>query len=173
MITKDDCLIELPNLKVYQRDIDALLKMVDELSEYWIEFQPDGKNFDWGCWLKYPNILDHHLVKQWIDRLPAGLKITNSSVMKCRPWFNLAPHQDKRNASFMVVLTPNPSPVYFLDNESGELVLEHIYTCPTIINTHIMHGVNNLSEFDRTTFQIGITQPWEEIVQIIKSSELA
>lgn len=172
MINKDDYLIELPNLKIDQEDIDKLLEMVDELSEYWIEFQPDGENFDWGCWLKYPGILEHPLVKEWIGKLPSGLKITNSSVMKSRPWFVLAPHQDKRDASFMIVLTANASPVYFLNNQTGQVVLEHTYTCPTIINTHITHGLNNLSDFDRITFQIGITQPWEEIVQIMKSSEL-
>jgi hypothetical protein len=185
MINRDDYLIELPNLKIDQQDIDKLVKMVDDLSEYWIEYVPDIKvpgypksgdtyyspSFNWGCWLKYPGILEHPLVKEWIGRLPAGLNVTNSSVMKSKPWFELTPHQDKRDASFLIVLTPNPAPVYFLDGKD-ELVLEHTYACPTIINTHITHGVNNFSDFDRITFQLGITQPWEEVVKILKDSTL-
>jgi hypothetical protein len=174
VVNKDDYLIELPNLKINKKDIDKFLKMVDDLSEYWIEFQDDDKNqnFNWGCWLKYESMLEYPLVKEWVNKLPFGLKISNSSVMKSKPWFILDPHKDKRNASFMIVLTPNPSPVYFLSDD-GKLILEHTYTCPTVINTHVMHGVNNFSDFDRITFQIGITQPWEEIVQILKSSYLA
>lgn len=182
-MNKEDCLIELPNLKISQDDVDKLLKMADELAEYWIEVPREDKNFDYrihtgGAWLKYPGILEHPLVKEWIGKLPAGLKITNGSVMRHPPWFVLAPHQDIRDAVFMIMLTPNPAPIYFLDSQpdnlsKGNLILEHTYTCPTIINAHVTHGVNNSSDFDRIAFQIAITQPWEEIVQIIKSSGLA
>jgi len=186
MINTDNYFIELPNLKVDQQDINDLLKMVDSLSQYWIEFDPDTNifsetkpkdiyhhpAFDWGCWLKYPDILNHPLVKKWISKLPSEIAVSNSSIMKSRPWFHLRPHRDKRDASFILALTPNPSPLYFLD-ENGSVVLEHVYTCPTVINTHTIHGTNNLSDRDRITFQLGIIQPWEEIVEILKRSELA
>jgi hypothetical protein len=188
MINKDDYLIELKNVNITETDISNLLNMVNELSEYWIQYEPNVKpagfdplwkeakyydeKFDWGCWLKYPNILDHPQVKEIISRLPSDLVIKSCSVMKSPPWFHLTPHIDPRDASFLVVLTPNASPVYFLDDQSN-LILEHTYTCPTVINTHIIHGSNNLSDFDRITFQLGIVQPWEEIVHILKSSGIA
>jgi hypothetical protein len=187
MINTDDYIIELKNLKITETDINNLHKMIDELSDYWITFKPDdtpddfnplwkgeefySSKFDWGCWLKYPNILEHLQVKEIISRLPSKLNIRNCSVMKTPPRFHLKPHRDPRNASFLIVLTPNASPVYFLDSDNN-LILEHTYTCPTIINTHVTHGSNNQSNFDRITFQLGIVQPWEDIVKILKSSDL-
>lgn len=188
MINRDNYLIELINFKITKDDVDNLLSMVNDLSEYWIQYEPDIKtegfdprwrddkyydpNFDWGCWLKYPNILQHPQVKEITSRLPSQLIIKSCSIMKSPPWFHLTPHLDPRNASLLIVLTPNASPVYFLEND-GSMILEHSYTCPTVINTHILHGSNNLSDQDRITFQLGIVQPWEEIVQILKDSGLA
>jgi hypothetical protein len=188
MINTDNYFIELKNLKITETDINNLLKMVDELSDYWIKFEPDNKlenfdprwkgdryynpNFDWGYWLKYPNILEHPQVKEIISRLPPNIVVKNCSVMKCPPWFHLKPHLDARNASFLIVLTPNASPVYFLD-DNDNLILTHTYTYPTVINTHVTHGCNNLSAADRITFQLGIVQPWEDIVNILKSSDVA
>jgi hypothetical protein len=188
MIDKDNYLIELKNLKITETDLNNLRNMVDELSDYWITFEPDNKpadfdplwkgkefyspKFNWGCWLKYPNILEHPQVKEIISRLPSEINVRSCSVMKSSPGFHLKPHQDPRNGSFLIVLTPNASPVYFLESDDT-LILEHEYTCPTVINTHVRHGSNNQSDSDRITFQLGIVQPWEDIVRILKSSGLA
>lgn len=175
MTNTDQYFVELKNLKFTQTEIDNLLTMVDELSEYWINWE-DNKEmdpiFNFGWWLKCPGLLNHPRVQEVVKKLPPDLAVTRCSVMKSAPWFHLTPHTDPRNGSFILPLTPNPSPIHFLDKDNNFLY-EHTYTCPTVINAHVRHTTNNLSPHDRITFQLGIVQPWEDIVRILKESDLA
>jgi hypothetical protein len=67
-----------------------------------------------------------------------------------------------RTAVCMFSLTDEPSPVVFFEGEKE--IFTHEYTCATIINAKIHHGVP-VNTSDRIAFQVNLYLPWEEVIE--------
>lgn len=70
----------------------------------------------------------------------------------------------QRTGVLMIPLTDSPSPIIFYDKDNNE-IFSHTYTCPTMINSKIKHGVPKV-ESDRIFLQINYFQPWNTLKQI-------
>ena len=69
----------------------------------------------------------------------------------------------QRTGVLMLPLTDSPCPIVFYKN--GKEVFSHVYTCPTMINAKIEHGVPEVNN-DRIFFQINFLQSWETLKEM-------
>ena len=208
MINRDDYLLELPNLKIDETDISRLLHLIDDLSVYWtawsdekiraVENKEDwGRSIDWGSWLNYTGSLyEFPIIKEITSRFPKSLtsRLGNitCSIMKLKSDSVFDVHADLladgvtpvRIAVLMIPITKNPDPIFFADScePDHSIILEHSYTCPTIVNALAWHGVRNDSDSDRITLQFGIgpkgllgdsKSNWTEVFDLFNRSGLA
>lgn len=208
MINRDDYLLELPNLKIDETDISRLLQLIDDSSQYWtawsdektraVENKEDwGRNIDWGSWLNYPGgMYGFPIINEITSRFPKSLTSSlgtiTCSIMKLRPNSVFDVHRDLladgvtpvRIAALMIPITKNPDPIFFANNGEPDhsVVLEHSYTCPTVVNALAWHGVRNDSNSDRITLQFGIgpkgllgdkKSGWAEVFDLFNRSGLA
>ena len=78
------------------------------------------------------------------------------------PW-----HIDpQRECVFMIPLTTDNEGLQWIDGKANVLC-EHIYTCPTVINAKIMHGCKKITK-ERIFLQVDIPCSWTELKQDYK-----
>ena len=68
----------------------------------------------------------------------------------------------QRCGVLMIPISEYPSKVCW-KNTTGEIIFEHTYTCPTIINAKILHGVP-YTPTDRVFLQGSVAGSWESLV---------
>lgn len=111
---------------------------------------------------------DSEIAKQLCQRFNCK---TDAKFTKILAHGTLPFHIDpNRTAVAMFPLTDNPSPISFVDKEDN-LLYTHTYTCPTIINAKVRHGVPS-TETDRIFFQVNCYLPWNEVVEMYQSGNL-
>ena len=88
----------------------------------------------------------------------------------------IKPHTDiDRNAIIMFPIQPKKYKITFLDNFKDENILfEHEYSCPTIVNSNIPHCVYDKG-IDRYFFQISLfikNFDWNNVIKLVNNDEL-
>lgn len=95
---------------------------------------------------------------------------TDSKFTKVLAGGYMPTHIDpNRTAVAMFPLTDEPSPIVFFENTKE--VFTHKYTCVTILNAKIHHGVP-VNTSDRIAFQVNLYLPWEDVCKMHQEGTL-
>lgn len=100
----------------------------------------------------------HVNVKQHLPTILPTYKFTRVLSGGVMP-FHIDP---QRGGVLMIPISSNPSKVCW-KNKSGEIIFEHTYRCPTIINAKLLHGVP-YTPIDRVFLQGSVEGSWESLV---------
>lgn len=119
---------------------------------------------------KYIRPDTHPVFEELYNQFPSfEINIGRTFFAELSPQTFLRPHTDLyRTASinFPLIGDWSKSPVKFHSEKSTKpehLICEHVYTCPTIINTTINHSVLNPTNETRYLFCLSIYADWEDI----------
>ena len=159
MMDKQDCYIELPSIK-WDRE-----QLIDIMRSY-----PQSKWVSEGYVNKYLRPDTHPIFEELYKQLePFEINIGRTFFAELSPQTYLRPHTDLyRTASinFPLIGDWNKSPVKFHREKSTKpehLICEHVYTCPTIINTTVNHSVLNPTNETRYLFSLSVYADWDNI----------
>jgi hypothetical protein len=164
----NDFIIELPN---FSYDKLAL-------------FEYQQKNIEWAANVHYKSggidtasmgFYDHYPTTDCGGLLLTILKNINLSLNFNDFKFNKLSHNGKmpfhidpqRSAVLMLPLTTDPAKIEWQDTD-GNVLYEHTYKCPTIINAQILHGVP-FSNNERIFLQVRIHEEWHIIQENYKT----
>ena len=103
--------------------------------------------------------LNHEYLTGWV-----GFQYT-------RPRFHMPTHTDEssRKSCLILPLTPRaPAPIYWQDGKDGNVICEHVYSKPTLINTELWHGVRNDHRL-RINLQIGVIPDYDLSRSLIRN----
>ena len=141
------------------------------------------------------DFLQHQYLKDIMQRLKFTHEITagNIDIIWYRPGFQFEPHVDHYAAATMmwpIFPAGGGAPIDFYYNETvkieegvaagldgiiteADLIHTHYYntTCPTIFNSHWIHGVRTVTE-ERAYLRLRINERFDSIVNKYKNKEL-
>jgi len=157
----DDCYIELPNIKW---DKQALIDIMQSYpKESWVNEIKTTKylrpNF---------NTVFEDLYKQFPF---FEIELRKTFFSELSPYKVLIPHKDvvrKASINFPLIGTWSKSPVCFR-TENLNLICEHAYNelFPSVINTTVIHSVNNPTSETRFIFSLSLYEDWNYIKEVL------
>ena len=119
---------------------------------------------------KYIRPDTHPVFEELYSQFPSfEINIGRTFFAELSPQTFLRPHTDLyRTASinFPLIGDWSKSPVKFHSEKSTKpehFICEHVYTCPTIINTTVNHSVLNPTGETRYMFSLSVYANWEDI----------
>jgi hypothetical protein len=119
--------------------------------------------------LRHDSLHEQPEINRILSKLNPKLGANNGRLffLKINPDVRMKIHIDPptRSAAMIFPIIPdNPSPIRWVDS-NGKTLKSLSYNCPTIINTRILHTVEN-DYRTRINFQISLKLSWEEILAI-------
>lgn len=172
----NDFIIELPGL-VWDKKF-----LIDDLSNNW-KRKPSVDND--GQYMSIIQKLFHTSeIKKELTKIAEQLPRLNINIdteyhYLCTGKNNiLMPHFDPdRPASLNIPILGDmqSTPIKFHTGASlkkESILFEHVYTCPTIINTTKWHSVINRSNVDRYILSISVFNTWDELTEMFTNSSL-
>lgn len=157
-----DYFIEIPNFKYNQK---ALLEYQSCITDWRpnVHYARIGINTNSGSnWFDYYPDENEDIIKDITKSLNIELdtksyKFTKHLAGGVLPW-----HIDpQRECVFMIPLTDNNEGLQWVDDTSN-VIAQHVYTCPTVINAKIKHGCPRITK-DRIFLQVNIPCTWKEL----------
>ena len=163
-----DYFIELPNfmydreaLFLYQHHI-TMWKPNVHLAKAGVD--PSKKDISWFDY--YPN-KDLDILQEITSSINLDLTSKPYKFTAHQQGGSLPFHRDpQRECVLMLPLTDTPEGLQWI-NGKREVIADHVYTCPTVINAKIMHGCPIITK-DRILLQVDIPCSWETLKQNYK-----
>jgi hypothetical protein len=159
MMDNTNCYIELPFIKWDREQLISIMK----------SYSPSKWAAE-GYVNKYLRPEAHSEFEELYNLFPSfEINIGRTFFAELSPQTYLRPHTDLyRTASinFPLIGDWSKTPVKFHSEKSSKtehLICEHVYTCPTIINTTINHSVVNPTKETRYLFCLSLYADWEDI----------
>lgn len=157
--------VEFPQLKYDKSAILAYQETIKEWqSNYYWSTQGVNTILEYQLYEHFPKENDSEILNELLQKIrELGLAVDSKpfKFTKILKGGILPDHIDpRRDCILMFPLTDNPDKVFFKEN--NVIVFEHQYTCPTIINGKIMHGVLPTKN-DRIVLQCKINCDWQTL----------
>lgn len=177
MIT-NQYVIELPNLH-YDK---SKLKSICDSATNWNNrvVGVDGRSTTYQI-LGGTDVTQNEYVIELIAKFSPVLNINPNiekliGILRMPPDGGLDAHLDvKRQAVVIFPIQPeDPAPIYYAEGtyqNPTKILFEHQYTCATIINAQILHGIRNDSRM-RDTLQFSLMTPWEDLLTLNQEGKI-
>lgn len=158
-------IIELPQLQYDRTSLLSYQKTIKEWHSnyYWTTIGVDTM----GKFQLYEHVPDEdnsEILTNLLQKIRSlGLPVDKKAFkfLKILKGGTFPDHIDpRRDCILMLPLTDNPDKIYFKENDV--VVFEHQYSCPTITNGKIIHGVLPTKN-DRIVLQCKINCDWETL----------
>lgn len=168
----NEYIIELPDLKYDKLKLKALCDSAVEWDNRTVSV--DGKDTTYqllnGDYINQDEYINE-LVSKFSSFLNISTKINRMvEIMRMPPYGGFDAHLDAKRLAVIIfpIIPDDPSPIYYAEGEykfPTKILFEHHYTCPTIANSQILHGVRNDSRI-RDTLQLSLMTTWEDLLKL-------
>lgn len=158
----NDYIIELPDFSYNKAELFEYQQKYIEWAAN-IHYRKGGIDTSLlGFFDHYPTTDCNGLLLEVFKEINLPLEIGDVKFSKLLPDGKMPFHIDpQRSAVFMLPLTDDPAKIEWRDT-LGNVLYEHTYKCPTIINAQILHGVP-YSHNERIFLQVRINHEWHVI----------
>ena len=130
--------VEIPNFKY---DREALLKYQKEITDWRPNVHYTKAGIDTGkrnSWFDYYPDKNTNIIKDIASQINIDLNSKPFKFTRHLPGGKLPWHIDpQRECVFMIPITLNNEGLQWIDGKA-QVICEHIYTCPTVINAKII-----------------------------------
>jgi hypothetical protein len=159
--------VEIPNFKY---DREALLKYQKEITDWRPNVHYTKAGIDTGkrnSWFDYYPDKNTNIIKDIASQINIDLNSKPFKFTRHLPGGKLPWHIDpQRECVFMIPITLNNEGLQWIDGKA-QVICEHIYTCPTVINAKIMHGCQEITK-ERIFLQVDIPCSWTKLTKDYK-----
>tara|TARA_S200000501_G_scaffold260989_1_gene244959 strand:- start:427 stop:942 length:516 start_codon:yes stop_codon:yes gene_type:complete len=159
--------VEVPNFKY---DREQLLKYQQGITDWRPNVHYTKAGIDTGkrnSWFDYYPDKNINIIKDIENQIKINLNSKPFKFTRHLPGGKLPWHIDpQRECVFMIPITLNNEGLQWIDGK-GNIVCEHIYTCPTVINAKIMHGCQEITK-ERIFLQVDIPCSWTQLTRDYK-----